>query len=97
MEKQLDYDVIPADILAEAIVENGVLKILDKTYASLILPYAQCLDERVVQFIEANQKNKLKVYIIDKLPEKTTKGTALPVRLPENRQDSTGYLYPHIR
>ena len=30
MEKQLDYDVIPADILAEAIVENGVLKILDK-------------------------------------------------------------------
>ena len=78
MEKQLDYDVIPADILAEAIVENGVLKILDKTYASLILPYAQCLDERVVQFIEANQKNKLKVYIIDKLPEKTTKGTELP-------------------
>ncbi len=79
MEKQLDYDVIPADILAEAIVENGVLKILDKTYASLILSiYAQCLDERVVQFIEANQKNKLKVYIIDKLPEKTTKGTELP-------------------
>lgn len=39
MEKQLDYDVIPADIFAEAIVENGVLKILDKTYASLILPY----------------------------------------------------------
>lgn len=78
MEKQLDYDVIPADILAEAIVENGVLKILDKTYASLILPYVQCLDERVVQFIEANQKNKLKVYIIDKLPEKTTKGTELP-------------------
>ena len=38
----------------------------------------QCLDERVVQFIEANQKNKLKVYIIDKLPEKTTKGTELP-------------------
>ena len=27
MEKQLDYDVIPADIFAEAIVENGVLKI----------------------------------------------------------------------
>ena len=78
MEKQLDYDVIPADIFAEAIVENGVLKILDKTYASLILPYVQCLDERVVQFIEANQKNKLKVYIIDKLPEKTTKGTELP-------------------
>ena len=78
MEKQLDYDVIPADIFAEAIVENGVLKILDKTYASLIIPYVQCLDERVVQFIEANQKNKLKVYIIDKLPEKTTKGTELP-------------------
>ena len=36
------------------------------------------MDERVVQFIEANQKNKLKVYIIDKLPEKTTKGTELP-------------------
>ena len=78
MEKQLDYDVIPADTFAEAIVETGGLKILDKTYASLILPYVQCLDERVVQFIEANQKNKLKVYIIDKLPEKTTKGTELP-------------------
>ena len=34
MEKQLDYDVIPADIFAEAIVENGVLKILDKTCKS---------------------------------------------------------------
>ena len=78
MEKQLDYDVVPADIFAEATVKNGVLKILDKTYASLILPYAQCLDERVVQFIEANQKNGLKVYIIDELPEKTTKGADLP-------------------
>ena len=77
MEKQLDYDVIPADIFAEATVENGVLKILDKTYASLILPCVQYLDERVVQFIETNRANGLKVYIIDKIPEKTTKGADL--------------------
>ncbi len=83
MEKQLDYDVIPADIFAEATVENGVLKILDKIYASLILPYAQCLDERVVQFIEENQKNGLKVYIIDKLPEKTTKGAKIFTKFAE--------------
>jgi hypothetical protein len=78
MEKQLDYDVIPADSFREARVENGILKLLDKSYACLVLPYAQYLDARAVQFIEENQKNGLKVYVIDRLPEGTTKGEQLP-------------------
>lgn len=80
MEKQLDYDVIPGDILKDASVKESCLKILDKSYACLILPYARYLDKRVMDFVENGAAEGLTVYMIDALPEQTIQGSAITER-----------------
>ena len=80
MEAQLDYDVIPADcfIEEEAMVREGKLWINEESYPCLILPYAKYQVKEVVEFILKEQSKGLKTFVIDGLPEKCTKGEALP-------------------
>lgn len=80
MEQQLDYDVIPADVLQEpsTTVENGWLKIGREQYSCLILPYAQYLNRTVAEFILKNSSKGLKVFVVAGLPDADTRGQALP-------------------
>lgn len=86
MESQLDYDVIPADILGDeenrnlkaVEIKDGKLCIGEERYLCLILPYAQYLDSRVIRFVSQNAPKGLKVYVIDALPEGDTCGNPLP-------------------
>lgn len=80
MERQLDYDVIPADMLknGEAKVENRQLVIEKAHYPCLILPYARRLDAGVAEFVVKAAAEGLKIFIIDALPESDTWGKSLP-------------------
>lgn len=59
-------------------VEDGWLCIREERYFCLILPYAECLDSRVVRFVSENAPKGLKVFVIDALPEGDTLGKPLP-------------------
>ena len=80
MEKQLDYDVIPADVFKDgrASVENGRLVIGKAQYPCLILPYAERLDADTAGFISEAAAKGLKVFVVDGLPESDTWGQPLP-------------------
>lgn len=74
MEQQLDYDVIPADILKSGNVkfEQGQLVVGEERYFCLILPYAQYLERQAAEFVKMAYENGVKVYQIDKLPDGDT-------------------------
>lgn len=80
MEKQLDYDVIPADYLTEdkACVKEQRLWVGEASYACLILPYSRRLDASVAEFAEKAAAEGLAVWVIDELPVEDTHGKKLP-------------------
>lgn len=80
MESQLDYDVIPADVLRDgrSSVENGRLVVGKAQYPCLILPYARRMDAETARFVIGAAAQGLKVFVIDALPESDTWGRPLP-------------------
>ena len=65
MEHQLDCDVIPAQILNEAYVEDKKLHIGMMTYSCLVLPGAMCEDKQAAEFVIKAAKKGLPVYAVD--------------------------------
>lgn len=48
-DAQLDYHILPADVLAKATVEDGLLRVEDMRYPCLIVPYAAVLPAAVLE------------------------------------------------
>ncbi len=69
MEHQLDCDVIPAEILKEAVIEQNQLVIGDNRYGCFILPAAQCEKASVAEFVIRAAAEGLPVYAVDKAAE----------------------------
>lgn len=79
MEHQLDYDVIPADVLEHgALVSEGCLMIHEERYPCLVLPYAQYLVRKAVDFVIQGAGKGLRVFVVDGLPDGDTEGRAIP-------------------
>lgn len=78
MERQLDYDVVPADQLERAEAENGRLRIGSETYYCLILPYCERIADRAARKMTALAEAGVNVWVIDRPPERTTLGEQLP-------------------
>lgn len=79
MERQLDYDVVPEDILENgAVIRDGKLEINGETYSCLIQPYFENVPEDYAKAAVQAAKQGLKIYVIDALPIRTTKGNPLP-------------------
>lgn len=80
MERQLDCDVIPADVLAEGKAEviGGCLRIHEETYVCLIVPGCSVLPDEAAEFIVRAAADGLPIYFADELPERKTGGGKLP-------------------
>lgn len=80
MEKQLDYDVVPKDVLGKgnAVIDHGRLMIDRMQYSCLILPGAGHLDPEVARFAAGAAGEGLKILVVDTLPECDTWGRPLP-------------------
>lgn len=80
MERQLDYDVVPADVFTgeAAKIEKGMLVIRTQRYPCLILPYARYLNAGVIEFVDSAVKQGLKVFQVQDLPEGDGWGEPLP-------------------
>ena len=99
MEKQLDYDVIPEDVLksGSAFVENGLLTVGNAKYPCMILPYAEKLDAKVAEFVEKIGKNGFPVFVVDGVPKEDTWGQPLSSWWTEPHAGEYGDLiYPEV-
>lgn len=83
MQHQIDFDVIPIDLITNARVEKSRLIVHNEQFKALVVPYAEALPaiflSQLQNFIEAG----LKVYFLNGLPARTSEGKALDMALCE--------------
>lgn len=68
--KQIDFDLIPQDILCEdSLVKEGQLCVHKEVYDVLIVPYSQYLPVKVLQTMGRMAEEGLRVWFVDDYPE----------------------------
>lgn len=80
-EHQIEYDIVPLDLLRDKSAENGTLTINGVSFQALLVPWAECLPEDLTAF--AQRSEGFPVAVMNALPEKILNGkedgTALPL------------------
>lgn len=71
---QIDFDILPADALAGARVQDGRLALGGETYKALVAPYAQFLPFELIARLDALQKAGLPVYFTEGRPDAAAEG-----------------------
>lgn len=75
---QIDFDFASEDHLAEAGLENGLLKLNKETYGALVLPGCDCITDRMDGILCRIAKAGVPVYFCGRKPASTASG-----RVPE--------------
>ena len=78
MEHQMDADVVPDDLFADAKISDGLLCLGPRKYPALILPGAERIPVHTAEFIEKNIHSSFPVFAVDYFPEADTLGRRLP-------------------
>ena len=94
-DEQLDYDIVPVDLLKDASVTDGVLEINGVRFPALVAPGTEYLPENVLRALSDLEQKGLKLYFTDYKPENAP-GTvvplsALPSLLPRDVQVSPAF------
>ncbi len=77
MERQMDGDVIPADVFSRAKIQQGKLVIGTEQYPVLILPACDRIPEEAARWIEKQKEGELPVLAVESLPKEDTSGRTL--------------------
>ena len=79
LEHQMDCDVVPADLLISVPeFHDHELHINGNRYRVFIIPACSRLPIQAAGFLEQAYRNRIPVFMVDRLPECMTDGTALP-------------------
>lgn len=73
-QNQIDFDILPEDILEEARVTDGRLAVNEETYGALIVPYCQILPEKILATFARLAAEGLPVLYEERAPEKAACG-----------------------
>ena len=92
-DRQIDYDIVPFDVLEEAKVENSRLLVNGEDYGALVMPGCKVLPDKLLAVLEGLQAQGLPVWFVDEKPEKADFGkvVALSALADEAQQ------YAHVR
>ncbi len=77
MEHQMDADIVPDDLFAEAQVSDGKLKLAAEEYPVLILPGCERIPVQTARFLEREDLEDFPVFAVDFLPDRDTDGRRL--------------------
>ena len=69
---QIDFDLIPQDVLVGADVVQNRLAINRETYGAIVVPYSQYLPEAVIDALDRVSRAGVAVIFADKLPTMTS-------------------------
>ncbi|WP_281550230.1 hypothetical protein [Murimonas intestini] len=91
MERQLDCDVVPCDVLcgeqdqgrqpaaaAGAYVQDGLLHINQESYSCLVIPGCRMITPGLAEFVINSARAGLKIYVAGEMPGRLTDGSDLP-------------------
>lgn len=70
--RQIDFDLIPQDVLVRAECVDGRLQIHKEQYKALIIPYSQYLPASVIDAFSRLSKAGVPVIFVDKKPDRTS-------------------------
>jgi hypothetical protein len=76
MQRQIDCDVLPADVLASAAVADGKLRLGDERYQVLVIPHSPILPDGLLRRLVALADLGLRQIFINGLPERTCESGA---------------------
>ncbi|MCQ2432748.1 MAG: hypothetical protein MJ175_09120 [Clostridia bacterium] len=76
-QHQMDYDIVPADYLTEAKVQDGRLCLGDETYPCLIVPGAKTLPDAIIKTVLRLRADGLPVMIVGEYPFVSETGAAV--------------------
>lgn len=96
-QNQIDFDILPEDILAEATVTDGRLGVNMETYGALIVPYCEILPEKILKTLARLAAEGLPVLYEDKLPSRVAEGGSAKRILGEARTVSAKELPATLR
>ncbi len=68
---QIDFDIVPTDILSEASIKNNRLVINKEQFDALIISYSEVLPERLLRLCSTFAKEGLPVIFTDAYPDRT--------------------------
>ena len=68
-DRQIDYDIVSADMLADARVEDGRLCIGPERFEVLVVPQARLLPDALVERLRVLEKDGARVWFVDGAPE----------------------------
>lgn len=68
-QSQIEAAVLPADLLGEALVENGELSVNGNRYGALVVPYAQALPAEILRRLAGLAAEGATVLFADGFPE----------------------------
>ncbi len=74
---QIDFDLIPQDVLVTSKTQGHRLAIHQETYGAIIVPYSQYLPKTVLDAFDRLSQAGVPVIFIDKLPDSSTDGQPL--------------------
>ncbi len=80
-QRQIDFDIIPQDILMDADSKDGRLVVNEENYGAVIVPYSQYLPERVIESLSRLSERNVPVIFIDKMPEMMSEMQPVGARL----------------
>jgi len=67
-QNQIDYEIVPADVLTECEIKDGKLVVGKETCKALIIPKCDYIPKKVVKWCETARKQGLPVLCFDKEP-----------------------------
>lgn len=79
IEHQIDFDIIPADLLADmerfnSTFDGKTFMLNGRPVQALVIPYAQFIPRSVAEFVEKAQAGGFPVYCTEKVPEGVSDG-----------------------
>ncbi len=87
----IDYDIVPADYLADAGCRDGRLTVNGEEFRALVIPYAQALPQALLERVAQWTAAGLPVWFVGGLPARSCEGRPAPA-LPQARTVAPGEL-----
>jgi len=71
---QIDYDIVPAEMVISGHVEEGKLCVNEERFEALVIPYAEALPAAYLRKLAQAAGDGLKLFVLHALPERSSEG-----------------------
>lgn len=83
MQNQIDFDILPSDIIISSQIIDNKLVVNDEKFTTLVVPYAEALPKELIVKLLDYLREGFKVYFINGLPNRSSEGMDIYKELKE--------------